>query len=138
MKRLPLMIAAALLPATGLGADQRQLVQLPEPMQQHLLQNMRKHLEVVSSLLELLGRESFDEAAYLAESELGMSSLDKHGARHIAGYYPEGMQRIGTSMHQAASRFARTASEGDLLAATRALTEVTRACTQCHAGYRIR
>lgn len=44
---------------------------------------------------------------------------------------PEAMQRMGTGMHCAAS-------EGDLLAATRALAEMTDACTRCHAAYRIR
>jgi hypothetical protein len=41
-------------------------------------------------------------------------------------------------MHQSASRFARTAQEGDALPAYRALTEVTEACVACHAGYKIR
>ncbi len=138
MKILILAFTLALLPATAQAADTRELVQLPDPMQEHLLQNMRNHLEVINRLLDMLGRESWDEAAFLAESELGMSSLDKHGAKHIAGFYPDPMQAIGTDMHRAASRFARTVSEGDLLAATRALGEVTNACTRCHAAYRIR
>ncbi len=138
MKHRILLFLLALLPLSSQAEDQRQLIEMPEPMQHHLLQNMRGHLEVIHRLLDLLGRESYDEAAFLAESELGMSSLDKHGARHIAGFYPEDMQRIGTEMHRAASRFARTASEGDLLASTRALSEITGACTRCHAAYRIR
>ncbi len=139
---LPLLLAGLIaltaIPALSMEEDLRERVKLPEPMQHHLLGNMRKHLEVINSLIEMLGSEDFEEAAALAESELGMSSLEKHGARHIAQYYPERMQQIGTSMHKAASRFARTAMEGDLPAANRALAEITRACTNCHASYRIR
>ncbi|WP_428610017.1 hypothetical protein [Sedimenticola sp.] len=114
------------------------MVDLPAPMQAHMLQNMRGHLVVVDRLLQLLGAGELDEASDLAESELGMSSLDKHGASHIAPYYPEGMRQAGTELHHAASRFSRTAQEGDVPSAYRALQDITASCVACHAGYRVR
>ncbi|WP_275100370.1 cytochrome c [Sedimenticola hydrogenitrophicus] len=117
--------------------DARVMVELPAPMKAHMLQNMRGHLVVIDRLLLQLAEGRLDEAAELAEAELGMSSLDKHGASHIAPFYPEGMRQAGTRMHGAASRFSRTAQEGDAMAAYQALQQVTAACVGCHAGYRV-
>jgi len=133
----PLLLAAAV-PLMASADDARQLVELPLPMQQHMLANMRDHLATLDSVLAHLAASEGDQAADIAESRLGMSSLDSHGASHMAGFMPVEMQAIGTGMHKAASRFARVAREGDALAAYAALQPVTAACVACHAGYRIR
>lgn len=125
-------------PLTAVAGDDRQLVVMPERMQQHMLANMRDHLATLDRILAHLAADEPDQAADLAEARLGMSSLDSHGARHMAGMMPAEMQDIGTGMHRAASRFARVAREGDNAAATAALQKVTAACVACHAGYRIR
>jgi len=118
--------------------DSRQLVKLPEMMQQHMMSNMRDHLVVINEILINLANDKLDQAADIAESRLGMTSLKSHGASHMAKYMPEGMQKTGTSMHRAASRFALKAQEGEVLPAYGALSEVTSACVACHSGYRIR
>lgn len=120
-----------------LAEDTRKLVDLPAMMQEHMLGNMRGHLETLNAILDHLAKGELDKAAEVAEANLGMSSLEKHGASHLAQFMPKEMQDIGTSMHHAASRFALKAQEGDALAAYRALPEITAACTACHAGYRI-
>lgn len=117
--------------------DTRQLVKLPEMMQTHMLANMRDHLQTLNKILTEMGEGHLDQAGKLAEARLGMSSLEMHGAAHMAKFMPKGMQQAGTEMHRAASRFARKAEEGAPLPAYRALSEVTRACVACHAGYRI-
>lgn len=118
--------------------DSRQLVKLPDMMQQHMMSNMRDHLVVINEILINLANGKLDEAADIAENRLGMSSLKSHGAHHMAKYMPEGMQKIGTSMHRAASRFSLKAQEGEVLPAYSALSEVTSTCVACHSGYRIR
>ena len=118
--------------------DSRQLVKLPEMMQQHMMSNMRDHLVVINEILINLANDKLDQAADIAERRLGMTSLKSHGASHMAKYMPEGMQKTGTSMHRAASRFALKAQEGEVLPAYGALSEVTSACVACHSGYRIR
>lgn len=128
----------ALSTGPGLAADDRQLVEMPPRMQAHMLANMRDHLVTIDSILRHLAVGEGDQAADLAEARLGMSSLDSHGASHMAGFMPSEMQQIGTGMHQAASRFARIAREGESMASYRALQEVTAACVACHAGFRIR
>jgi len=118
--------------------NSRQLVELPEMMQQHMMSNMRDHLVAINEILINMANGQLDQAAEVAESRLGMSSLESHGANHMAKFMPEGMRQAGTSMHRAASRFALKAQEEEVLPAYTALSEVTSACVACHSGYRIR
>jgi hypothetical protein len=118
--------------------DARRLVQLPEMMQQHMMSNMRDHLVAIDEILISMTKGDFEKAAEVAEYRLGMSSLESHGASHMAKFMPEGMRQAGTAMHKAASRFALKAQEEGVLPAYNALSEVTTACVACHSGYRIR
>ncbi len=118
--------------------DSRQLVELPSMMQQHMMGNMRDHLTAINEILHHMAADRLEQAAQVAESRLGMSSLELHGASHMAGFMPQEMRQAGTAMHRAASRFALKAQEGEALPAYRALSDVTAACVSCHAGYRIR
>lgn len=136
-----LLVLAILLPIPGLSADHtdpREIVPLPEMMQRHMMSNMRDHLLTINEILAAMAQGELETAADIAESRLGMSSLQSHGAHHMAPMMPEGMQQAGTRLHRSASRFALKAQEGDPLAAYAALGEVTAACVACHAGYRIR
>ena len=118
--------------------DSRQLVKLPEMMQQHMMSNMRDHLVAINEILLNLSSGEMDQAAEIAEQRLGMSSLRSHGANHMAKFMPQAMRDAGTRMHQAASRFSVIAQEGELQPAYKMLSEVTSACVDCHTGYRIR
>jgi cytochrome c556 len=148
MRLLAAATAATLLAASA-GAvraqDARQLVRLPEPMQEHMLANMRDHLAMLNDILGDIAHAKYDDAAKLAEQRLGMSSLSAHGAAHMAPFMPQPMQDIGTGMHRAASRLvivlqdaATAPSEESLRQVNGALHEVTSACAACHAGYKIR
>jgi hypothetical protein len=135
-----LMSVVCLVPATGHA--ERQLVQMPAMMQEHMLGNMRNHLVTLNEIISLVAAGSYDRAGALAEAQLGMSSLPLHGAAHMAPYMPQPMQAIGTNMHKAASRFARAAQnasvERDLPQLLHRLSDVTAQCAACHAAYRIR
>jgi len=124
--------------AINANEDSREFVKLPEMMQQHMMSNMRDHLSTINIILKNLSSDKLDEAAEIAESHLGMTSLKLHNASHMAKFMPEGMRAAGTNMHRAASRFALKAEEGDLLPAYNALSEITSACVACHSAYRIR
>jgi cytochrome c556 len=136
--RLGLALLLPIATCAGAAGDARVPVELPPMMQQHMLANMRDHLETLDALLGHLAADELDAAADLAEQRLGMSSLDDHGAGHMAQFMPEGMRAAGTEMHRAASRFARVAVEGDRARALAALREVSAACVACHRGYRLR
>jgi hypothetical protein len=131
--------------AGGRAQDSRAFVRLPEPMQEHMLANMRDHLATISEIIGDVAAGKFDAAARISEQKLGMSSLGLHGAAHMAPFMPQPMQDIGTSMHRAASRLAIVLQDTSVSPTVdtmrdvnRALHEVTTACTACHAGYRIR
>ncbi len=121
--------------------DARQLVDFPEPMRIHTIANMRDHLLALQEIDVALSKNDFDRAAKIAEQRLGMSSLELHGAAHIAPFMPEGMQDIGTRMHRAASRFAveaqNASASNDVRPALAALGGVMQQCVACHATYRL-
>lgn len=103
-----------------------------------MMSNMRDHLVAINEILISMENDQLDQAAEVAESRLGMSSLESHGASHMAKFMPQDMRQVGTNMHRAASRFALKAQEGEVLTAYNALSEITSACVLCHSNYRIR
>jgi len=134
-----LLAASLILVAQTCDADEdtRIKVDLPAMMKTHMLHSMRDHLLAVHEIQVALAKGEFDKASDIAENRIGMSSLESHNAAHMAPFMPEGMQNIGTEMHHAASRFAMTASEGDLSRSLAALSKVTAQCVACHMTYRV-
>ena len=134
------LLAVPIAPAAD--SDSRVAVEMPAMMQDHMRANMRDHLHAIQEIQSLLAAGKYDDAADMAEKRIGMSSLEAHGASHMAGFMPKGMQDTGTAMHQAASRFAVIAQEAavtrDLPRALGALSQVTTQCVACHAGYRLK
>ena len=145
MVKLPvsiLLVACVLTPTSFAETDTRQKLDFPEMMQQHMLSNMRDHLLAISEIQAFMAAAEYDKAAAVAEQRLGMSSLDNHGAAHMAQMMPKDMQDIGTVMHKAASQFAITVVDtgaiGDLKRALGDLSKVTQQCVSCHKAYRLR
>jgi len=139
------VLLAALSVSRSYAQDAREIVKLPEPMQEHMLGNMRDHLASLNDIIGDVGDGKFDEAAKVAEQHLGMSSLTAHDAAHMAPFFPKSMQDMGTSMHHAASRLVIVLQDSSVSRSldtmrnvSRALHEVTQSCTACHASYRIR
>ncbi len=122
--------------------DLRELVALPPPMHMHMLSNMRDHLSTLQQIDEALSRNDFTSAATIAETRLGLSSLEAHDAAHLAPFMPKPMQALGTEMHRAASRFAVEAQDAsasnDIRRPLAALATVMQQCVACHAAYRLR
>ncbi len=146
---LAAILAACATPLPGAGEhahgasppDSRQAVRFPQPLRDHTLANMRDHLLTLQRIQDALASGALERAAELAESRLGLSSLEAHGAHDVAKFMPPAMQEIGTGMHKAASRFAIEATSagatGDLKAPLAALSAVTAQCVACHAAYRL-
>jgi len=117
--------------------DARIKVDLPDMMKEHMMGSMRDHLLAVHEIQVALAKGHFGKASDIAETRIGMSSLESHHAARMAPFMPKGMQEIGTAMHHAASRFAMTASEGDLPRSLDALSKVTEQCVACHMTYKV-
>ena len=126
---------------TSSFVDSRQLVEFPEMMRDHMLENMRDHLLALTKIQQHLALEEYEKAATVAENRLGMSSLDGHGASHMARFMPADMQQIGTQMHKAASRFAIIVQEGGLEGSTPKIAEglagVMQQCVAYQSSYRV-
>ena len=122
------------------SSDTRQLVQLPNAMRVHALANMRDHLRTLEEINAALAAGAFEKAASVAEQRIGLSSLDAHGAAHLAPYMPKPMQDMGSAMHRAASRFAvetqNASVSNDVRPSLDALSRVMQQCIACHAAYR--
>ncbi len=125
--------------------DNRQMVELPPMMQDHMLANMRDHLVALGEMLGELAEGRPDRAGEIAEKRLGMSSLGRHGAAHLGQFMPKAMGQIGTQMHRAASQFVVVANNAELQPGItsqrkvyKALQGITDSCNACHQAYRIR
>ena len=141
---LTLCLSLCLLNTPALSEDSRELVRLPPMMRDHMLGNMRDHLKAIDETFAALSSGETAQAARIAENRLGMSSLDSHGASHMAPRMPAPMKELGTNMHKAASRFARMIELSDLDPSLKgqqkvyqALHEITQNCTACHDLYRL-
>jgi hypothetical protein len=121
--------------------DSREKVEFPAMMQQHMLANMRDHLMALSEIQQFMALAEYEKAAEVAEQRLGLSSLDNHGAAHMAQMMPQQMREIGTAMHKAASQFAITVvdsgADGNLRPALGDLAKITQQCIACHSAYRV-
>ena len=106
----------------------------------HWIMPARLEINESRALVEFK-RGDFDKASAVAEQRLGMSSLEAHGASHIAPFMPKAMQEIGEQMHRAASRFAVDAQNAsvtnDVKPALASLAAVMQQCVACHAAYRL-
>ena len=142
----------------AMGADARQPVVFPPAMRQHMLGNMRDHLQALADILAALSGGEYANAAHIAHARLGMespaaSACAPAGAsaaqapeamdmeQMMARFMPENMRAVGLEMHQSASVFAaeadKAARTGDARPAYAALAHVTEKCAVCHMAYRV-
>lgn len=142
------------------GDDARQAVDFPPQMRQHILSNMRDHLQAVAEILTALGSGGYAKAAQIADERLGLDSPSAQGCKAgadaakapqmstptdmeqmMAQYMPEGMRKVGLAMHQSASDFATAARKAakthDAKAANTALARVMQQCAACHSAYKV-
>lgn len=124
------------------GGDPRIEVKMPPELRIATLGNMRDHLLAIQQITAYLADKDFDQAADTAESRLGLSSMEHHGAHEIAPYLPAGMRELGHRMHAAASDLAVAARDakidGDVGPTLRALATVQGSCVNCHAAFRFK
>ena len=137
--------------------DTRQVLDFPPPMRQHMLSNMRGHLEALGEILAALSAGEGVKAGKISEARLGLQSEGAAAcnpkaagktspmgdmAAMMAEHMPEDMRALGYAMHESASKFAAEAAKmqsgGDPKLALAALSQVTRNCAACHSAYRLK
>jgi len=136
--RIALMLLSGLIAGAALAEESRTPVEFPPPMRAHMLANMRDHLAAISEANTLAAAGRWDEAAEAVETRIGMSSMEAHGAAHMAPLMPPEMRAYGNDMHQAASRLARTLQEADAAAVMAGMGDLLERCNACHKAYRLK
>lgn len=120
--------------------DKRVLVELPEPVQAMIRQQMRQHLISLHGIIAAIADQRLGDAADIASKQLGSASM---GRRRASGggpgrYMPAAMRSIGMRIHVAADALAKAADARDNTEALQQLGRITAACRACHESYRIR
>jgi hypothetical protein len=135
----PALYAQTATPQTE-GDDQRQFVEMPPEAQQLMRQEMLNFLNTLTQIIGFLATDQLNEAANIAETQMGNSAMGKHrgNAMGPGKFMPPAMRKICWSMHQATSDFAKIAEKGDTQKALAALQKVTGTCMACHYSYRTR
>jgi hypothetical protein len=138
-----------------MAKDARIEVDVPAPMKNHMLTNMRAHQQAIAEILAALAKGDGEGAAKTADSRLGLTSPGSAACRPnaasgelgdmpkmMASHMPEEMRALGMTMHAQASKFAQEAATvkqgGDLRPALAELSQVVQACNACHAAYRLK
>ena len=140
--------------------DMRKVLDWPPPMREHLLANMRGHLDALSQIMAVLSAGDGAKAGQIARERLGldspgagacvpqqekkMSSRDDMAtmmAMHQSAMMPEEMKALSYAMHESANSFAINAAAvkpgADSSAALASLSRVVQNCVACHAAYRL-
>lgn len=115
------------------NGDSRISLGLSERMKVHQLQNMRSHVEAVQMIIGLLSKESFDKAAEIAHTKLGLTDDMK---RMCNMFKNEGFRTLGLEFHKSADNLAKVIKTRDLSKSLNALHKTMSYCVQCHATYR--
>jgi hypothetical protein len=118
--------------------DPRIVVEYPKELKQKMLSNMRDHMSALNDILESIAFDELDKASEIAKSRLSLEARGTHNSSELGKLMPPGMREAGYSMHSSASQFAKTAKNGTKEDALEALTAITQACVECHAGYRLK
>lgn len=122
------------------NGDTRQLVSMPEQARELMRKDMLDNLAALNEIIGYLASNNLDDAAEVAETRMGRSSMGKHRGTGMGPgkFMPAEMRSLGWGMHDAATEFSKVAKQGDLKSAYSALQQVTSSCVACHYSYRTR
>lgn len=113
--------------------DDRISLGLSPQMKQHQLSNMRAHMEAVQSIVGLLAKDEFDQAAQVAHSQLGLTDEMK---QMCGSFGNEKFERLGLAFHESGDKLGDVLKTRDMGKSLQALHETTGYCVQCHATFR--
>ena len=118
--------------------DLRMFAPMPPEARQIMRAQMKGFLAALAQIQGLLVEEKLEEAAELAETQMGRTERGKHKGMGPGRYMPVSMRTLAWNMHDQASTFAEVASGGDLIESYKALQQVQNSCVACHFSYRTR
>ena len=119
-------------------SDSRIYVPMPAEQKAILREQMRGFLVTLAQIQGLMADGKLDEAAKIAETNMGRSERGQHKGKGPGLYMPIPMRTLAWDMHEKASEFAETASQGDVLESYRSLQKLQTSCVSCHFSYSTR
>ncbi|MCW8836462.1 MAG: hypothetical protein OQJ99_08870 [Rhodospirillales bacterium] len=141
----PFPLAAEQAERAAPETEGRELVKLPPPIRDYMLEAMRDHLVALNELLDALSLGDFEQAGIVAESRLGLRSPEGEDAADIRKHLPRAMIEMDMALYEASGRFVEIAQDARNLDSATALDmvfaglrDITDACVACHSGYRLR
>ncbi len=121
-------------------ADARQRIEMPPEARAEMRAEMLDFQTALHLIVGALGEGKFDEAADIAEKQIGVSAMGRHRTAPMNArpgmFMPNDMHAISRGMHVSGSEFAKAARAGNTAKALVALQAVTGACVACHRSYR--
>ncbi len=162
-----LMFSMAPAMAGDVSMDTRQIVNMPEPMKEIFLKNMRGHMESLDLIIAALAEGDLNEAADIAEAGMGVGhgkvrqcddahegedhtgheghgdespqhSPATHQAKAFGKFMPKEMKMMGMQLHHAANVFGDIAREGNVGDAYKALRGISASCVACHQSFQVK
>ena len=113
--------------------DTRTALNLPAPMKQHQLSNMREHVEAIKSIVGLMAENKFEDASKIAHDKLGLSPEMQS---MCSMFDNEKFKQIGFAFHKSGDDLGDVLQTKDMNASLRALNKTMEYCVTCHATYR--
>jgi hypothetical protein len=113
--------------------DRRTSLELPAPMKQHQLANMREHVLAIKSIVGLMAENKFEDAAKIAHKQLGLSTEMQS---MCSMFENEKFKTMGMAFHQSGDELGDVLQTRDVNASLRALNKTMGYCVECHATYR--
>ena len=121
--------------------DGRIYVPMPAEQKAILREQMKQFLVSLMQIQGLLAEGKLPEAADTAETTMGRTERGSHRGTKGGGpglYMPIPMRTLAWMMHDTASEFAETASNGDVKESYKALQTLQTSCVTCHSTYSTR
>ena len=113
-------------------SDKRVSLGLSRGMNQHLLSNMRAHLEATQSIIGLLSEGKFEKASEVAHSKLGLTEEMK---QMYDMFENEEFKKLGLAFHKSGDDLGNALQTKNMKAALRALNKTMQHCVKCHATF---
>jgi hypothetical protein len=127
------------------SADTRQLIEVPQDIEQKMLANMRDHIVALDEIIHAINAGEYEKAEDIAEFRLGWSSLVRLDDQDVANHWATPMQKMADQMYRSASNFVIVSQNASVEDSKKSVTDVlealgtvTNACRNCHQAFRIR
>ena len=120
--------------AAGDSIDDGRISLHLNPMQkQHQLENMRSNLEAIQNILWLIAEDKYDQAAALAEKDLGSSTEMR---LMCASFGNKHFEEMGNNFHKSADEMSEIFKRKNKKESLEAISITMNYCVQCHATFR--